>query len=178
MDHRKNMVRQSLTMQHINTQTFKVSRLKHHLSYGVWVFGAFSLVLLSMPAPSMISAPIVAVAILLGALYWRWTYLSNQIRDARITDYVLTDVVDLSWLEWARNLEPEVDMWLDANRPDRRYTARDFQQAYWRHAYYWADLPRRAPYYGDVDRCHSDLEVRRQPQRLARARQANKDIAA
>ena len=61
---------------------------------------------------------------------WRWTFLSNQVGDSRISDYVLSDAVDLAWLELARDLEPQVDALLKKRRPDRRYTARDFQHAY------------------------------------------------
>ena len=175
MDRRKKLVRNAPTMKVINQSAFKIAGYKHHLSYGIWMFSALTFVLLFLKAPASNWVPMLAVALLLGGVYWRWTFLSNQVGDARISDYVLSDAVDLAWLEWARDLEPQVDALLEKRRPDRRYTARDFQHAYRCHAYYWADLPKRAPYYGDSDRCFDDLEKRREPQRRARAERNQAD---
>lgn len=169
IDRRKKMVLNAPTLLRINQGAFKISGYKHHLSYGVWMFSAMSFVLVSLRAPTSIWVPMLAINALLGFIYWRWTYLSNQIRDAAIPDFILTEPKDLAWLAWARDLEPEIDTMLMHRRPDGHYTSRDLQQAYWRHAYYWADMPKRGPYYGDTDRCFEDLEKRREPQRLARA---------
>lgn len=167
MDRRKKMVRYAPAMIYINTYAMRISHYKHVLSYGLWVFGATSVALLFMRSELMWL--MLGITLLMSALYWRWTYLSNHVRDAWFKDYPLTEPLDFQWLEWARDLEPEVDLWLLKHRPDGRYTARDFQQAYWRHAYYWSDVPRRAPYFGDIDACFEDLELRRTPQRSARA---------
>jgi|GEM_PF-1557741 len=168
IDRRKKMVLNAPTMLRINQGAFKIAGYKHHLSYGVWMFSAMSFVLLSMRAPARLWVPILAINALLGFIYWRWTYLSNQIRDAAVPEFLLTEPVDLAWLAWVRDLEPEIDAMLTRRRADGRYTSRDMQQAYWRHAYYWADMPKRSPYFGDTDRCFEDLEKRREPQRLAR----------
>ena len=68
-------------------------------------------------------APILALTLVLGGLYWRWSYLSNQLRDVWIRDYVLSDAVDLAWMEWIKDLEPRIDAMLEKRRPDARYTA-------------------------------------------------------
>ena len=169
LDRRKKMVRNAPTMHVINQGAFKIAGYKHNISYGIWMFSALTFVLLYLKAPASNWVPMLLITLLLGGVYWRWTFLSNQVGDARISDYVLSDAVDLAWLAWARDLEPHVDALLEKRRPDGCYTARDFQKAYGCHAYYWADLPRRAPYYGDSERCFDDLEKRRAPQRRARA---------
>ena len=169
MDRRTKMVCNAPTIAIINNASNVISNLKHHISYGVWVFSAVTFVLLAMRAPISYWAATLAAALTLGGLYWRWTFISNQLRDARIEEYELTDSVDLAWLAWVRDLEPEIDVWLVQNSVEGHLTSKDFQQAYWRHAYYWIDVPGRAPYHGDTERCFADLEKRREPQRLARA---------
>ena len=59
------------------------------------MFGALAFVLLSLSAPAREWAPILALTLVLGGLYWRWSYLSNQLRDVWIRDYVLSDAVVL-----------------------------------------------------------------------------------
>ena len=155
----------------IGKESRRISTYKHHISYGIWMFGALAFVLLSLRAPAREWAPILAVTLLLGGLYWRWSYLSNQLRDVWIRDYVLSDAVDLAWMEWIKDLEPRIDAMLEKCRPDARYTAHDFQKAFSAYGYY-RDLAQRAGMRSEdawADYMES-LEERRDRERIARRR--------
>lgn len=169
MDRRKKMVKHAPAMIEINQSVFRMSSHKHFLSFGVWVFGGMTLALIASHAPAHLTLVFLFAALLLGYVYWRWTFCEHRITDAMVTDRVLTDPIDFAWLEWARDLEPEIDALLIARRPNGRYTLKDFQAAYARHARYLRDIPDRRPYYGDTEAAFEDLEKRREPQRQKRA---------
>lgn len=151
----------------INESVLRIIHWKHMLSYGVWVFCGLTIALLLSRAQTMMWMPIAAVSAALASLYWRWTFTYWRIRDARVANPILTDAVDLAWLEWVRSLEPRIDALLKSRSPKNVYTLRDFQAAYAEHAYYIHDLPKRAPYYGDVDRCIEEIALRRSRERAS-----------
>ena len=115
MDRRKKLVRNAPTMKVINQSAFKIAGYKHHLSYGIWMFSALTFVLLFLKAPASNWVPMLVVTLLLGGVYWRWTFLSNQVGDARISGQTcpsahLTTAIQIDVLMIWKNAESPNDV--------------------------------------------------------------------
>jgi len=153
----------------IGARAVWIINIKHRIFYGWIVMGAVALGLIAAKQPfALWSAPAI-VALILGALFARWSFRCNLIRDALIPDYLLTDSVDLRWMDWVAEYEPRIAAVLAKRRPDRQYRSSDFQAALWRLAYAWQDRPRLPPYFGDSERSLDDLETRQTKERRLRA---------
>ena len=167
MNRRQKMPCYAPAMYVVTAPVLTIIHHKARLVEGAWVFGALTFALLLVRAPASNWVPMLLIALLLAGLHWRWKSMSNMARDVWVRDYVLTEPVDLAWMEWIKDLEPRIDLMLEKHRPDGRYTVRDFQKAFWRHAFYKNDLQKRSPYYGDWEQCTDDLEDRRDRERTA-----------
>ncbi len=117
-------------------------------------------------------APLVAVLPAAGCLWlgmhrFRWRSMAEVTRSTPIEDYLLTDDADLRWMAWAIELEPRAKLLMLDRRPDGQFRSVDMREIAACFAHDTYDVPKRAPYHGDVDRAIDDLEDRRTREKRA-----------
>ena len=108
-----------------------------------------------------------AGCIWLGVNRFRWRSMAEVTRSTPIDDYLLTDDADLRWMAWAIELEPRAKLLMQQRRPDGQFRSVDVREISACFAHDTYDVPKRAPYHGDVDRAIDDLEDRRVKEKRA-----------
>ena len=92
---------------------------------------------------------------------------SATVGSTPIEDYLLTDDADLRWVAWAIDLKPRAKLMMLDRRPDGQFRSVDIREISACFAHDTYDVPKRAPYNGDVDRAIDDLEDRRTKEKRA-----------
>ena len=97
----------------------------------------------------------------------RWSLMAKVTESAPLADYLLTDALDLRWMAWAIDLEPRAKLLIQKRRPNGQFRSVDMREIEAGFACDAYDAPKRAPYHGDYQRAHDDLNARRTRERRA-----------
>lgn len=148
-----------------------------HLTTGGYALGAAAVVMGATNAQvGFVGASMAFVLSLVFFMLARsWGQQALKTKDANyfLADYRLTDERDLQWIEWFSHVEPRAALFLQARRPNREFTSRDFLHLYVTKAADEIDAAFAPPYSGDSEARFLDLDVRRQRERRALASGSN-----